>query len=203
MTQWVYERAAEAQELAPRLGEILAGGGVAIVPTETVYGLICRYDDAAARDRIFALKRRPAEKLLQCLFADMRDLLPLGIEPGPQLQALSSFWPGPLTVIVRDTGGLTHGLRCPDHPLLQALLAALGAPLAGTSANPSGVDPAESAAKDFADLDGEPDVIVRGPEPPGIASTVLDLSDGPAKLVREGPIAFAKLRAALERAGGR
>ncbi|OPZ26947.1 MAG: Threonylcarbamoyl-AMP synthase [Lentisphaerae bacterium ADurb.BinA184] len=181
----------------------LRAGGVVVAPTETVYGLITRWDNAAGRGRLFALKQRPAEKHLQMLAADLPMAAAFIVGGDARLPALAArFWPGPLTVVVPGRDGGTIGLRLPAHALMQAVLGALGTPLAATSANRSGEAPALCAADAVRGLAGEPDLVVDGGPPPcGGASTVVSICETPMRVIRAGPLSEDALRGALGEAG--
>ena len=174
--------------------------GVLLVPTETVYGLVCDAAREAARAKIYDMKRRPASKLLTLFFASVQpasDVLPEMPETAKRFA--EAFCPGPVTLIVPDGDGCT-GFRIPDHPALLRLLSAYGRPLASTSANLSGQPPAHSADEALASLALSPDgVMDGGPIPPdSVASTVVRIErDGAWSILRPGPVTEEMLRAAL------
>ena len=191
--------------------QCLADGGLVGLPTETVYGLAARADSDTAVAGIFRTKGRPADHPLIVHVAGLAqaaaftDALPRAAQ-----RLAAAFWPGPVTVIVpRRTGVATAaaggqssiGLRCPSHPVAQALLqraAALGVPgVAAPSANRFGrVSPTTAAhvASEFGDgllvLDG-------GDCPVGIESAIVDCSRGHPVLLRPGLLTRAALEAAL------
>jgi L-threonylcarbamoyladenylate synthase len=187
----------------------LRAGGVAAVPTETVYGLVTLWDNAAGRQRIYELKRRPADKRLQMLAADLAMAQRAGVLPDPRLEKFAAkFWPGPLTVVCAAQSEIenrkseicpdTIGLRIPDHPFMHALLQELGAPLAATSANLSGEPPGADADSAVARLDGQPDLVVDGgPIAEAAPSTVAAITGGELKILRPGTITESELRNAL------
>lgn len=181
----------------------LEAGGVVAAPTETVYGLMTLWDNAAGRERIFALKRRPPEKRLQMLASDLAQAERHGVRPDARLRALSeAFWPGPLTVVCRAADGDTIGLRIPHHGFMHRLLVRLGSPLAATSANPSGEPPAADAASAIHGLDGAPDLLIDGGTVQSLASTVVSLVGDALQVLRDGPIAAAEIGAVLSRTAG-
>jgi L-threonylcarbamoyladenylate synthase len=186
----------EAVSLAARC---LREGGVAALPTETVYGLMALWRDGLARERIYELKKRPADKRLQMLASSVDMACEAGVLPSATLAALGeAFWPGPLTVVAEAAGGDTVGLRVPRHGLLLSILDELGEPLAATSANLSGQPPALEAESAVRDLAGEVDLLVDGGTVEvGEASTVVSVVGGELKVLRPGPISEAELRAAL------
>jgi L-threonylcarbamoyladenylate synthase len=187
-------------EIARRTAEIVRSGGLAIFPTDTVYGIGCDPTSGAAVERIFAAKRRPSAKPLSLHFAAVEEML--GYAPGNELaaRAAAAWLPGPLTLVVARparvaafvTRGLaTLGLRVPDHPVCSAVLAATG-PLAATSANISG-SRAYTGTEPVTELP-EADVVVDdGPTKLGAESTVIDVTGPRPRLMREGAIKIAML----------
>ncbi len=162
-------------------------GAVILTPTETVYGLVCNAADAAARDRIYRLKRRDAAKPLTLFTDDWRRLGGLRMEGLPAALA-ERFCPGPITIVAAKTDGGTEGFRIPDHPFMLKLLRILGFPLASTSANLSGGINATTAAEAAAQLCGDPDLIVDGGAvaPGALASTVVDATGAVPRILRQG-----------------
>ena len=188
---------ADGNAVVSRTVASLAGGGVAAVPTETVYGLVTLWGNRPGRERIYALKRRPAEKHLQMLAADLADAERAGLVSDDRIRRLAErCWPGPLTVVGRARGGGTVGVRVPAHAFVLELVRRLGEPLAATSANLSGRPPAATADAAVAELAGEPDVVVDGGAiDEGRASTVVSLAEAAeVELLRAGPYSLAFLR---------
>ena len=185
-------RSAEAAGTIPELARLLRRpGAVAVVPTETVYGLVGRVSDPACRERIYALKHRDDAKPLGWFFSAPEEPAEHGIVLNASAERLvREFMPGPLTVIARRTGGGTVGFRIPDHPLLLALLRELGEPLFQTSANRSGLPNALSCSDASAMLDGVPDAVVDGGPiaPDALASTVVDCSGPLPRILRRGAL---------------
>lgn len=188
--------------------EIIAGCGkaletpgcVLLVPTETVYGLVCRRDDQKAVQRIYELKGREQGKPL-ALFADsVATLKKFGVHLNRNAEKLAAeFCPGPLTVVVPAPDGATVGFRIPDHQFILELLKKLQYPLASTSANRSGEPNALNIEAALAMLDGEVNIAVDGGAiPPGrLASTVVMALENEFKIMRPGPISETQLRAAI------
>lgn len=179
--------------------EVLRDGGVIQAPTETVHGLMTRWENLPGRRRIFEMKDRPADKRLQMLAADLPTALAAGVIPDPRLERLAdTLWPGPLTVVARARPPWdTIGLRIPAHAFLLELLNALAAPLAATSANrtgqPTPTDPAAAAAQ----LTAPPDLLILAPAGNSAASTVLSIIDDTPTILRPGPICLEHVRQAL------
>jgi L-threonylcarbamoyladenylate synthase len=187
-----------------RAAAILRAGGLVAIPTETVYGLAVRADDAAAVARLFAAKGRPSDNPLIVHVADIADVLLVARELTPLARRLlERHAPGPLTVVLpaRDdlpravTAGLdTVAVRIPDHPVALALLAAAGVPLAAPSANRSGRPSPTRAEHVLADLDGRIDAVVdAGPARVGLESTVVDARGASPVVLREGGIGREEL----------
>ncbi len=176
--------------------------GVILAPTETVYGLICAAKKEKAKDRIYRLKRRPAEKLLANFVPDIdvvRKLFP-GM-PETAVRAAQTFCPGPVTIIIPDQTGGTFGFRIPDHPFILGLLEKYQDILASTSANLSGQPPALSVPDALSSLDGEVDLAVDGGIIPAgsLASTVIRFfTDGTWQILRQGPVTEEQIRLAVQ-----
>jgi len=189
----------------PSAVETIRRGGVVAVPTETVYGLAAGLLNPAGQDKIFLIKGRKREKALPVQADSLQRARTWGFAFSPRvLRIAAAFWPGPLTLILPRPPACpawfapdspTLALRIPDHPVTLALLAAVGAPLAVTSANPSGLAEcltAGGAAETFGSI---PDLLVLdgGPVPGGKASTVVDVTGREPVLLRRGPIQFKDL----------
>lgn len=182
-----------------RTAAVLRAGGVVVLPTDTVYGLAALPGIAGATSRIFDLKGRSATVPMAVLCASAIDALGLAGELSPSARHLAeAHWPGPLTLVLPRRGDLrwdlgepatTIGVRCPDDPFVRAVTAEVG-PIAATSANRHG-QPTPSDAEDAAAaLTGPVDLVVDGGPLPGSASTVVDATGDPLRVLREGPIAI-------------
>jgi L-threonylcarbamoyladenylate synthase len=188
-----------------RAVELLRSGAVVAFPTDTVYGVGV---DGARPDllpALFALKRRPLDRRIPMLVADLDQATAAGWSADERAMELARrFWPGALTMILPwgesvwpdATDAASQAFRAPDHPIALALIAASG-PIFATSANIS--DQPDTLGADevliaFAtDQDDLAAVVDGGPVPGGVASTVIDLTVRPARVLREGPIAAARL----------
>jgi len=177
---------------------LLRAGRLVAFPTDTVYGIGCRVGDPAALDRLFEAKRRPTEKRIPILVAGAAQVEELGYRIDERARLLiEAFWPGALTLVLPSTaeGGATQAFRAPDHPVALGLIGRSG-PLAATSANRS-AEPETYEADDvlvaFADTPLLEAVVDGGKVPGGVASTVLDLSVEPARVLRPGPVTPERL----------
>lgn len=189
--------------------EILQRGGLVAFPTDTVYGVGALAFDGKAVESIYAAKDRPVEKAIPILIGDRDDLGKVGIDiPKVAHQLAARFWPGPLTILVPKRADLpaavsatsTVGVRVPDHEVARALLRLAG-PMAVTSANISGKQSPVTAREVYEQLKGRIPLIIDGGETPGgIPSTLVDCTVPELKILREGPISWEELHAALRNA---
>ena len=168
-------------------------------PTETVYGLAALYNNAKAIRRIYDLKGREDKKPLAMQVASVDRLAPVVGRLDKRLLALAQFWPGPLTVIVRNKSKRgTTGVRIPDHAVALGVLKEVGKPLAVTSVNRSGEPPAVSAQKIISEFDGQIDMILdAGRCRIGKASTVVDISSKKTQILRQGSISAKRIQRVL------
>jgi L-threonylcarbamoyladenylate synthase len=184
-----------------RAAELLAGGAVVAFPTDTVYGVGVAASRPDRLEALFALKRRPADRRIPMLVSGLEDALGLGATVDDRAGALAArFWPGALTIVL-PLGDDTQAFRVPDHPVAIALIQAAG-PMLATSANVSN-EPDTLGADEvliaFASQQDELAAVVDGgPVPGGVASTVIDLSVTPARVLREGPLDREELSEVLE-----
>ncbi|MFI5354020.1 MAG: L-threonylcarbamoyladenylate synthase [Desulfobaccales bacterium] len=201
---WVWQED-QAEAFFAEARRVLRSGGVLALPTETFYALAVNPFDPAALARLYALKARPAAKPVLVLIAGLEMLFQVVREvPAAAIPLMAAFWPGPLTLILPArldlppllTGGTgTIGLRQPRQDLVCRLMAALGLPLTGTSANRSGQEPLATAAVVARDLGDEVDLILdAGPCPGGLPSTIVDVTVSPPRLVRAGALATSAIQ---------
>lgn len=161
---------------------ILRNGGVAVIPTDTVYGLAAHPGSPAAVERLYTIKARAAGKPIALLAADPSSAARFIGEDAAELGA--RYWPGALTVVA---GG--EGVRVPDHEWTRELLRRCGGTLRVTSANMSGRRAATDAPAALADVGLSADLVVDdGVSPGGMASTVVRFESGTVTVLRKGPI---------------
>ncbi len=182
--------------LVARVVQTLKRGGVAVIPTDTVYGAVCGISHGGAVRRIYALKQMASKKPLSILVDDMQTVgrYARGVST-PVFRMMKRVLPGPYTFIFRASDEVpkimlhqrkTIGIRMPDHAIVLAVLAEVGEPLLTTSIrNPHDDfvnDPNEIEER----LGSQIDVVVDGGVLKPVPSTVVDFSEDPPVLVREG-----------------
>ena len=188
--------------------DILRRGGLLAIPTETVYGLGADGLNADAVRHIFEAKGRPQDNPLILHIPDASWLARYCKDvPETAYRLAGRFWPGPLTMILPKadcvplvtTGGLdTVGVRCPDHPVTRAIIAAADTPVAAPSGNTSGRPSPTCARHMMEDMMGKIDGIVDGgPCAVGVESTIIDLTVQPPRLLRPGGLPLEALEAVL------
>lgn len=208
------ERTAPTEPVLPTSTEIdravdtLRDGGLVVFPTETVYGIGASVRRPDAVEALFAAKRRPAHQAMTVHLGADADLDRWALEVPPGARRLvAEHWPGPLTVVLTSRpevpesvrgGGAGVGLRVPDHPVALDLLERFGDGLVGTSANLHG-EPSPTTAAAALDATGSAATCVldAGPCPVGIASTVVDLTVDPPRLLREGSLSLREVESLL------
>lgn len=185
-----------------RVAAVVAGGGVAVVPTDTVYGLACDPRDLEAIERIYAIKGRPGELELNLLLGEVSEVERVAILDAVARGLAERFWPGALALVVpvrREAGlciprrGDTIMVRVPGHPLLRDLLRSTG-PVASTSANRHGQPPAASAAEAESTLGSDVDIVLDGGPAAGRPSTIIDCTSMPPRVLRAGLLDPEQLR---------
>ena len=170
--------------------ECISSGGIAVFPTDTLYGIGCRPDDEAAVARMYELKGRPPEKPSAIMVFSMDVLPPVG----PRTRAaLEQLLPGPVLAVL--PGGV--GVRVPDIPAL----AGARVPVLQTSANLSGGPDPRRLADVPESIRAGADLVLDGGELPGMPSTVVDLGNyeetGEWSVLREGAVPSGTLAALL------
>jgi L-threonylcarbamoyladenylate synthase len=186
---------------------VLATGGLAAFPTETVYGLGADATNATAIAKLYAAKGRPSFNPLIAHVVDIEAAKRVGHFNALALVLAAKFWPGPLTLVVPSAGmvcdlaraGLdTVGVRVPHHPAAQRLLAAFGKPVAAPSANRSGHVSPTTADHVMTDLAGHIDFVLDGgPTALGLESTIIDCTGNAPRILRAGGVPREKLEQAL------
>ena len=187
---------------------ILAKGGLVAFPTDTVYGLGADVFNPDALSRVLEVKRRPHDKPIPVFIRRMEDVNEVARElSGAAWQLAERFWPGPLTLVLFATpqvpeavtaGTGTVGIRIPKCRVVLDILATLRRPVTGTSANRSGGGDPVTAAEVIKGVGNRCDLILDGGKVPGgIVSTVVDCTQAPFRIIREGAIPGEAIAALL------
>lgn len=195
-------------DVLAQAAKVLRSGGLVAFPTETVYGLGAHALDPQAVAKIFAAKGRPANNPLIVHVADVQQARRLAAAwPAAAERLAERFWPGPLSMVVERAdmvpdrvagGGPSVALRVPVHPVAWQLIETSGLPLAAPSANPSSQISATTAEHVMRHLAGRVEMVLdSGPTPGGLESTVVDVRQRPARLLRPGLIGREELEQAL------
>jgi L-threonylcarbamoyladenylate synthase len=201
MRQWRIGAApagAEIDDVIDDVAASLRGGGIVLLPTDTIYGLHAVATDANAIDRLARIKGRDDLKPFVVVAADAGQLEEIGIAfPPDVLDLLTSVWPAPLTAVLplrrpiaASRGTAALAVRVPNVPWLRELLARTG-PLASTSANVSGEPPISEPGQLAAAVRSRLDGIVDAGPLAGEPSTIVDFTGDEPRLIREGS-AFAQ-----------
>lgn len=183
-----------------KAGEVLRRGGIVIFPTDTAFGIGCRMDDENAVKRLFEIRKRSPTQATSILI-DSLDMVERYIKEIPvdvREKLIDKYWPGALTIVlpcredkVLDLvrgGSKTLGIRSPDHEELRRIIKSVGVPILGPSANFHG----EPTPYEFDNLNKEliklVDYVVEGECRIKQASTVIDCSIEPWKILRRGAL---------------
>ncbi len=198
-------RRATWTDLAPA-ARVLLDGGVVAGPTGTFYGLMSLVDNPGGMERIIGLKgvAERREKTFLILLDQKPRVFCYAREVPPGAEGLmSAFWPGPLTLLFLAQGGLypglvgpsrTVGLRVEELPAVRLLVRMVDRGLTGTSANPAEAPPAETADQVEEYFGDKVDLIIDGgPTPGGQPSTIIDVSSGGPRVLREGALPLDRL----------
>lgn len=197
---------APAPEALAKAAAALRGGALLIYPTETLYALGGLALDSVAAGRVREAKGRADDKPLPLIAADLDQVLSLcDAWPEAAARLAARFWPGPLTLVLPAAGrvprevvagGHTVAVRVPGRELPRRLCRAAG-PLISTSANRSGDPPATRCAEAVAAVGSWVAAALDGGTCAGSPSTIVDLSAGAPRVLREGAIARVFVLAAL------
>jgi L-threonylcarbamoyladenylate synthase len=180
---------------AAALERCIAGGGIAVFPTDTLYGIGCAPGDAAARERLYELKGRPRDKPSAVMYFSMAAAEDALAAVGPRTRtALEALLPGPLLAVLPGRKGIRV-------PRIHGALATVRTPVLQTSANLAGGPDPRRLADVPAELREGADLVLDGGELPGVASTVVDLrryeDEGEWEILREGAVPADLVSSAL------
>ncbi|WAA12188.1 L-threonylcarbamoyladenylate synthase [Fervidibacillus halotolerans] len=200
---WEVDKSVDNLPTFPQIMEAarwLQKNEVVAFPTETVYGLGANAKSDEAVTKIFEAKGRPSDNPLIIHISDQREVEQY-VEEIPEVatKLMHSFWPGPLTIILRKKEGIlsdrataglsTVAMRMPDHPIALALIRASGLPLAAPSANISGKPSPTKFQHVLNDMNGKiAGIIDGGNTGVGVESTVIDCTGSTPMILRPGGI---------------
>ena len=187
---------ADQEEAARLAGSLLKGGGLVAFPTETVYGIGVHLENPVALARLYQLKGRPAEKQLTLHIGALSDMERYGVEATPrEYRLMKRFWPGPLTLILRDKKGKRIGVRWPNHPLACRILQSAAVPVGCPSANLSGAAAPTTAEELVKGVREGIDLIIDGGRTElGVSSTVVSAEGDVLAILREGALLAESVR---------
>jgi L-threonylcarbamoyladenylate synthase len=187
MKQWRVD-GVPGSEVLDELADVLRSGGVALLPTDTIYGLHAIAANQQAVDRIAAMKERPSEKAFVVIAASVEQLESIGVTVP---DVLRNTWPAPLTAILHS-GETTVAARVPDLDWLRSLLDRTG-PLVSTSANRSGEAPITSPEMLDPAMKNRLDALLDQGIHDGNPSTIVDFTGNEPRMVREGDSGFTQI----------
>jgi len=181
---------ADVERELRRAGEILRRGGLVAFPTETVYGIAVAATLPEAVDRLYRVKRRPRSKPMTLMVADAAEVRRrCPVIPAAAERLMARYWPGPMTLVLRDAEGRMTGFRLPNHPLALGLVRAAAVPLYVPSANVSDEPPAVTAEAVLRVFPDELDLVLDGGSAAGgIPSSVVEVESDRISVLRVGAI---------------
>jgi len=178
------------EHLIKEAAVVLKNGGLVVFPTETVYGIAANALNKDTIDRLYEIKKRPQDKPFSVHIADFDSLRQLEISLSKDAERIARrFWPGPLTLVAFNNKKEKIGLRMPDNMIAFLLIKNADVPVVAPSANLSGNKPPVSVEEVLSEMDGHVDMILDGGRARiGIESTVMDVTEKPFKILRQGAI---------------
>ncbi len=195
----VNDRASYA-DAVKKAATVIESGGIAAIPTETVYGLAVSAEHASAVERLRAVKGRPEEKKFTICVPLKTDVARfVAFMPRTAEKLINAFWPGPLTLVLPSKSGGTVGIRMPGLSITRDILLKTDTTVLIPSANPSDLEPAVTAGQVLEYFDGKIDLVVdAGPSPMRVASTVVEVTaEGAVRVLRKGAIDEEEIKRAI------
>lgn len=180
--------------------EVIRSGGIVIFPTDTAFGIGCRIDRKETIEKLFSIRKRPATQPMPvlCNSLEMVSKYVLSIPEDAKEKLMEEYWPGGLTIILPANveevpaivrgGAMTVGVRVPNHTVPLSIITSIGVPILGPSANFHG----EKTPYQLSDINPEliylTDYIVPGGCTVCRESTVIDCTESPWKILRQGAV---------------
>ena len=183
--------------------EYLNNDEVISLPTETVMGLAVKASSFSAYNKLIEVKNRPLNKAFPFIVGSKQDIEKYAYVDEITKKIIDAYMPGPLTIILKKKECVsdyitnnkdTIAIRIPDDKTLLKIVKEVGEPILLTSANKSGEDPALNSSQCYEVFNGEIPFIIKGECLIKEASTIIDLTDGEIKLIREGKISLEDIR---------
>lgn len=190
-------------EQIEKAAEIIRDGGICLLPTDTVFGICCRIDKKESLERLFRIKKRDFSQAVPILVSSTEMVKEYANAFDEKIEKLmEDYWPGGLTIVlpchkdkvlplVRGDGD-TVGFRIPDMLSTFQIIEKIGVPIVGTSANFHG----KPSVTKFSDLDHKlvqlVDFVLEEDSLGGKPSTVVDCSEKPWKILRQGAVELKK-----------
>jgi L-threonylcarbamoyladenylate synthase len=187
------------KDSAKQIARCLTEGGVVIFPTETVYSLSCDAENRSAVERIYKIKRRPLHNPFAVLMPNLEMLMSYVKLNDIAIDFINQYSPGPVSYVLPLLDGVkiadnvvknnSLAIRIPDHKIAQEILIAYGKPVVGTSVNFSSQQSISKADDIPKEILGGVDIIIADDQGvSGVSSTIIDLSSGDIKILRQGEI---------------
>jgi L-threonylcarbamoyladenylate synthase len=170
----------------------LVGGGIAVIPTDTIYGIVALAKDQGAIEKIYQIKGRDSNKPFIILISNATQLADFGVTlDKEQSCATQKYWPGPYTLVFKTSkklkylsrGSRTLAFRIPKNNFMQNLIADIG-PIVAPSANRQGMPPAKTILEAKGYFGTKVDAYQDGGELTNPPSTIIDLSNKTPKIIR-------------------
>ncbi len=183
------DNADRREDAIQQIVDVLTDGGIVAMPTDTVYGFCCHYENEDAKEKIAKIKQQPKNKPFQTLVGSISEAEKLcGALPKTASKLARSFWPGALTIIVNKEKG-TIGLRLPADQDICAVTKKLQSPLSATSINIHGCEPLNNREEIVKQFGNDVDlIVVNNKESKPIPSTVVKVENEKLTILREGSI---------------
>ncbi len=178
-----------------QVSQVLSQGGIIVYPTDTIYGVGCDIFNRDAVKKIYHLKKREAKKPMSIICADLKDISKYAIIPDYAFAILKKYLPGPYTFILKAKNLLpmgflaknkTVGVRIPQNQICLDIAKTLGCPIITTSLNISGQEVLVSPSQLSKEMKNQIDLIIDVGALKQVASTVVDLTQNPPAIVRQG-----------------
>lgn len=180
--------------------KIAKNGGIIIFPTDTAFGIGCRVDDEISIKKLFSIRKRSKDKAMPVLVSSIK-MAEKYVDITPSAKKLmKKYWPGGLTLVLNVKkemtsslvrgGGETLGVRMPRHSTIRKLIANVGVPILGSSANFSGGTTPYRIAEIDHGLIAKVDFMLSGRCSLGKASTVVDVTKKKWKIIRQGAVSL-------------